>query len=139
MSLDIFSAMYMPQSKTFAISWCLAWCRSAFQFFAFQNCSKRTLCAISGFDLPRTQRRQSLHLPFHCGCRQGEVQEDTQVDCHSKLAVSIPVMLKALGARHLFGLHVGSLPQWPFLVCFFWHAKASDPTYCQILRTMKRR
>ena len=130
MILDIFNLVYVPQKKPFALSLCLAWCRSA--FFAFHNCSKSTLCAFSGLDLQTRQNKQSLHLPFHWGCRQEEVQEDTQVFFLSQSC------RKLLGVRHSFALVVGSLAELSFLVCCILHAKASDPTYCLILLTIQQ-
>ena len=87
---------------------------------------------FSGLDLQTRQNKQSLHLPFHWGCRQEEVQEDTQVFFLSQSC------RKLLGVRHSFALVVGSLAELSFLVCCILHAKASDPTYCLILLTIQQ-
>ena len=77
MILDIFNLVYVPQKKPFALSLCLAWCRSAFLLSTIAP--KARFVHFSGLDLQTRQNKQSLHLPFHWGCRQEEVQEDTQV------------------------------------------------------------
>ena len=130
MILDIFNLVYVPQKKPFALSLCLAWCRSA--FFAFHNCSKSTLCAFFGVGSANKaeQAKSASAIPLGVPTRRGAGR-------HTSVFLSQSCR-KLLGVRHSFALVVGSLAELSFLVCCILHAKASDPTCCLILLTIQQ-